>query len=186
MEPSRWIKPWMAMAAAHLVLGPLLVGCGNERPADIVSLIPTDTYALVYVRSPAELEAKLRSVIAKVSDKAAAGFSLMDAFENGVIGNLVARRGDLVDLSRPFAIALEVLDRGGEARPYPSFIFGARDAKAAKAELERALAKEFEGLPKEWLPPPDQWRQATVSGDFVTLSLGPPRKAGGKIGRAHV
>jgi hypothetical protein len=99
-----------------------------EAPSDVASLVPADSDMLLYVPSVEDLEGKLRRVVSAIDPQ------MVDQVDvNGMLSQMAGPLLDLVDRSKPLAIAMKM---DPEAGPVPTMVLPVTDVAAAKKRFK--------------------------------------------------
>ncbi|MFV1959634.1 MAG: hypothetical protein ACC662_09510 [Planctomycetota bacterium] len=127
-----------------------LAAAATPAPDDLAGLVPADTQALLYAPSLDALQTKARRIVASIDEDTAAQVDLGEMLKQLPIG-------DLVDRSKPFAVAV-TFPPGENPEPVPTMIVSVTDVDAALAVMKK------QGMPE---PP-------ATAGSYVAIRKGPP------------
>ena len=101
-----------------------------KAPDLLAKMIPSDAIGVVYARNIEAMLSKVRDLVSRIDEQMATEITVADMFQGSGVP------ADQVDGSRPFALALSLMENG---KPTPTFIVPCRDSNAAKTQMgERA------------------------------------------------
>jgi hypothetical protein len=184
------MKRLRPLLVATLVMSLAFAGCGKDDPAgptgsgvaapkkaavssDLASLVPADTVALLYIKSPKELQKKIAEFLHLIDPDLAQGIPPLDALASTVLPGA----SQYLDLAKPVAVAI-ALKKGQDPSSLMdgqgvTIILGTTDGEAALAGMKADADKG----------PAEQRSSVARAGDWVSLSPGPagpgPASSGG-------
>lgn len=136
---------------SFLVLGLAVGGCGEKSEptgpgggaaavsigGDIQELVPTESIALLHIGSIDDIQDKVRRIVGLFDADMAAQLDVGDAL-NQMSGDIPGLQPEMIDRTKPMAVAVVMAMAGGEEQPMPYVILPMKDVDGAVATLKEA------------------------------------------------